>query len=96
MKIAKISHHAKAVAFAKLSLWVKNLNSIKYAKNNSTSTLKFSLQKKNPKKTPNIRKMTTFPKVGNLFQKLWPLENRHFGSKIKILKNMPTTTLQAH
>ena len=42
--------------------------------------------------------MTTFPKSLKVatMQGLWSLQNRHFGSKIKILKNMPTTTREAH
>ena len=35
--ILKIGHHAKAIAHAKSSLWVKNLNSKKYVKIHSTN-----------------------------------------------------------
>ena len=37
--IFKMGHLAKAIDFAKLSVWVKNENGQKYAKNDSTSTL---------------------------------------------------------
>ena len=51
-----IGHHAKAVAFAKSSLWVKNSNSKKHVKIHSTN----HLQKKSLQKTLNIREMTPF------------------------------------
>ena len=38
-KIAKICQNAWAIAFAKCSVWVKNLNSKKGVKNDSRSTL---------------------------------------------------------
>ena len=37
--MAKIGHDAKAIAFAKWSVWVKNKNCQKGAKNDSTTTL---------------------------------------------------------
>ena len=40
-------------------------------------------------KTPNIRKMTTFPKWPKLDTMQRLLQNRHFGSKIKTVKHMP-------
>ena len=53
---------------------------------------------KTSKKNPNIWKMTTFPKWPKLasMHKLQPLQKRHFGSKIKNVKNMRKTTLEAH
>ena len=36
-RILKIGHNAKAIAHAKSSLWVKNLNSNKHAKIHSTN-----------------------------------------------------------
>ena len=54
--------------------------------------------KKQIQKTPSIRKLTTFPKWAKLatMQRLQPLQNRHFASKIKIVKNMRKTTLEPH
>ena len=37
--MAKFGHYAKAITFAKLSLWVKNYNPKMQAKNHSTTTL---------------------------------------------------------
>ena len=37
--ILKIGHHAKAIGFAKSSLWVKNYNSKKHVKIHSTNHL---------------------------------------------------------
>ena len=47
-------------------------------------------------KAPSIRKMTTFPKWPKLTttQRAERLQNRHFGSKIKIVKTMRKTTLE--
>ena len=47
LKMAKIGHDAKAIAFAKWSVWVKNLKCQKGAKNDSTTTLEV-LCVKNP------------------------------------------------
>ena len=49
--ILKIAHNAKAIAHAKSSLWVKNLNSKKHVKIQSTNHLQ-SLCAKNPSKNP--------------------------------------------
>ena len=42
--------------------------------------------------------MRRFGKLAKMaaLQTLWPLQNAQLGSKIKITKNMPQTTLQAH
>ena len=42
--------------------------------------------------------MTTFRKSEKLatMQRLQPLQNGQFGSKTKIVQNMPETTLEAH
>ena len=44
--IFKIGHHAKAIAHAKSSLWVKNLNSKKYVKIHSRNHLELLCEKK--------------------------------------------------
>ena len=57
--ILKNGNHAKAIAHAKSSLWVKNYNSRKHVKIHSTNHLKlFYAKKKALQKTPNIREMT--------------------------------------
>ena len=48
-----------------------------------------SVQKTDKKKPLNIRKMTPFSKSA-----IMPLQNPHFRSKIKILKNMSKSILQ--
>ena len=40
--VLKIGHHAKAIAHAKSSLWVKNSNSKKHVKIHSTNNLHYS------------------------------------------------------
>ena len=54
-----------------------------------------SIKKSTPKR-PNVRKITSVPKSETLaiMHGLYPLKNRHFGSIIKILKNMGKTTLE--
>ena len=39
LKIGKNGHYAKAITFAKWSVWIKNYNCEKHAKNSCTSTL---------------------------------------------------------
>ena len=58
--ILKIGHLAKAIAFAKWSVWLKNSNGQKRAKKDSTSTLELFCGKKPLEKTPNIRKWDYF------------------------------------
>ena len=47
--ILKITHHAQAIALAKSSLWVKNQNSTKHVKINSTNHLELFCAKNHPK-----------------------------------------------
>ena len=64
--ILKIGHlqkaiaHAKAIAFAKLSVWVKNYKCRKQAKNHSTRTAGLFCEKNGSKKTPNIGEIRQF------------------------------------
>ena len=58
--ILKIGHLAKAIDFAKWSVWLKNFNGQKRAKKDSTSTLELFCAKKPLEKTPNIREMRPF------------------------------------
>ena len=53
--ILEIGHLAKAIDFAKWSVWVKNSNGQKRAQNDSTSTLELFCAKNRCKKQPNIR-----------------------------------------
>ena len=43
--MAKIGHNAWAIAFAKCSVWVQNLNSKKHVKKDSRSTLELFCKK---------------------------------------------------
>ena len=81
--ILKIGHHAKAIAHAKSSLWVKNLNSKKYVKIHITNHLQLFCAKSPLQKTLNIREMRPFLRSA-IMQRLWPMQNPHSGSKIKI------------
>ena len=146
--ILKIGHRAKATAFAKWSVWVKNYDSQKHGNNDSLTTLELFcaknrlrkhqifeksedfenrpsckayslckmislgqklrftktsekrffnhirvfLCKKALQKTPNIRGMRRFWKSA-IVQRLQPLQNGQFGSKIEIHKNMRKTIL---
>ena len=56
--ILKIAHHAKAIAHAKSSLWVKNLNSKKHVKIHSKIIYSCSVQKTAPKNTKYSRNET--------------------------------------
>ena len=65
---------------------------IKFPKSCEKRLQKYSrvlLSKKRLLKTPNIRKMTTFPKSAKLatMPRLQPLQNAQFGSKIKFPKS---------
>ena len=90
--IFKIGHHAKAIACAKSSLWVKNSNSKKKVKIHSTNHLELFSGKKPLQKTPNIRKMRPCSKSA-IMQSLQPMQNPHFGSKIQIPKNISKSIL---
>ena len=52
--MAKIGHEAKAIAFAKWSVWVKNSKCQKGMKNYCTTTLGLLCGKRTLQKTPNI------------------------------------------
>ena len=61
--ILKLSHHAKAIAFAKSLLWVKNLNSKKHVKINSTNHFELFCAKTARKNTKYSRNETIL-KIG--------------------------------
>ena len=50
LKISKNGHYAKVIAFAKWSVWVKNYNCEKHAKNSCRSTLQLYYAKNGSKK----------------------------------------------
>ena len=58
--ILKIGHHAKAIAHAKSSLWLKNQNSKKHVKIHSTNHLKWFCAKNRSKKHQIIEKWDHF------------------------------------
>ena len=58
--LAKAIAHAKAIAFAKWSVWVKNLKCQKHAKNNSTRTLELFCAKNGSKKHQIFEKWDDF------------------------------------
>ena len=58
--ILKIGHHAKAIAHAKSSLWLKNWNSKKHVKIHSTNHLGFFCAKNNSKKDEIFEKWEHF------------------------------------
>ena len=58
--MAKIGHKAKAIAFAKWSVWVKNSKCQKGAKNDCTSTFELLCAKKPSKKHLIFEKLEHF------------------------------------
>ena len=90
--ILKIGHHAKAIAFAKCSLWSK----IKIPKNISKSILQIiyscSVQKTAPKNTKYSRNESIL-KIGH-HAKAIAFAKSSLWSKIKIPKNISKSILQ--
>ena len=62
--ILKIGHHAKAIAHAKSSLWVKNYNSKKHVTIHSTNHLHL-LSAKNRSKNTKYSRNETMLKIGH-------------------------------
>ena len=62
--ILKMGHHAKAIAHAKSSLWVKNSNSKKHDKIHSTNHLQLFCAKNRSKNTKYLRN-ESFLKIGH-------------------------------
>ena len=58
--ILKIGHLAKAIPFAKWSVWVKNLKCQKHAKNHSTRVLRLFCAKNRSKKHQIFKKWKNF------------------------------------
>ena len=79
--MAKIGHNAKAIGFAKWSVWLKNSKYQKHAKNVSRDTLELFWEGNGSKKTPNIWEITKFGKLLELatLKKLQALQNGQFG-----------------
>ena len=64
--LAKAIAHAKAIAFAKWSVWVKTLKCQKHSKNHFTRTLDVSCAKNRSKKKTKCSKNETILKIGHL------------------------------
>ena len=60
LKIGKNGHYAKAIAFAKWSVWVKNYNCKKHAKNSCRSTLQLYYAKNGSKQQLIFKKWDHF------------------------------------
>ena len=63
--ILKIGHHAKAIAHATFSLWVKNQNSKKHVKIHSTNHLELFCAKKPAPKNIKYSRNETILKIGH-------------------------------
>ena len=99
--LPKAIAHAKAIAFAKWSVWVKNLKMPTPCKKPFYTNIRVVLCKKPLEKTPNIRQMRRFLKSAILqrlesMPRVYLLQNGHFGSKIKNAKIMQKNILQEH
>ena len=95
--LAKAITHAKAIAFAKWSVRVKNYNCQKHAKNHSTTTAQLFCVKNGSKKQQILKKWDKFenrPSCKGYSPCKRPLQNGQFGSKIKNAKNIRKTILQ--
>ena len=100
-KIASVPKSEKFAIIHGLQPWENRQfgSKIKMFKNMRKTSLqpqqKYSTQKSTPK-TPNIPKITSVPKSKKFAIMHWlqPLQNRQFGSKIKMFKNMGKTSLE--
>ena len=92
--ILKIGHHAcKGYNPCKILTLAQKLKFQKTCQNPFYKSFTVILCKKQLQKTPNIREMRAFWKSA-IMQRLYPMQNPHFGSKIKIPKNMSKSILQ--
>ena len=96
LKTAKNGHQAKAIAFAKSSLWVKNYKCKKHAKNVSTTHCSCSVRKIGSKKQLIFEKGEHFENC-----RKWPPSKGYslckiltLGEKLKMEKNMLKMFLQ--
>ena len=89
----KIGHHAKAYSPCKILTLGQKLKFQKTRQNPFYKSSTVVLCKKPLQKTPNIREMRPCWKSA-IMQSLYPMQNPHFGSKIKILKNLSKSILQ--
>ena len=79
-KIARIGQYEKAMAFAKWSLWVKNLNSRKDTKNDSTTTLQLFCAKNGSKKHRIFKNVFKISRYAFAKSSLW-VKNQNRGGK---------------
>ena len=95
--ILKIGHVAKAIDFAKWTVWVKNSKRQKRAKNNSASTLAQFCARNRCKKNTKYSKNETILKIGHLAKALdfpkWSVLIQHSNGQ-KRAKNDSTSTLE--
>ena len=87
--MAKIGHHAWAIAHAKWSVWVKNEKCQKGVKNDHTTTLELVWAKSAPKKQLLLEKLKNF-KNGEKWPPCMgysPCKVVSLGQKLKMLKN---------
>ena len=92
--ILKIGHRAcKRYSFSKILTLGQKLKFQKTCQNSFYKSFRVVLCKKPLQKTLNIREMRPFLKSA-IMQRLQPLQNPHFRSKIKIPKNMSKSILQ--
>ena len=86
LKMAKNGQNANVIAHAKYSVWVKEWNWPKHAKNVSTNKLKLFYGKKQFQKTAYIRKIRTFWKWPKMATMQRPCNLLSLGQKIKLPK----------
>ena len=88
LKIGENGQNARAIVFRKRTIWVKNSNCQKDARNNSTSTLQWICEENSSRNQLIFEKWDHFDilQKWSLCKECKPLENGQFGSKIKIAK----------
>ena len=93
--ILKIGHHAcKGYSPCKILTLAQKLKFQKTCQNPFYKSFTVVLGKKPLQKTLNIREMREFGNRPSCMQRLQPMQNPHFRSKIEIPKNMSKSILQ--
>ena len=92
LRSEKFCGNAWTIALAKSSIWGKSKMFKNMRKTSLRPRQKCSTQKPSPK-TPNIRKIPSVRKSEKFGIMHGPLQNRQFGSKRKLFKNMQKTSL---
>ena len=91
--ILKIGHHCKGYSPCKILTLSQKLKLQKTCQNPFYKSFRVVLCKKPLENTPNIREMKPFSKSA-ITQRLQPMDNPYFGSKIKVPKHMSKSILQ--